>query len=121
MAPPISPAACASGLPCSSVRSLANSPLRAASASAIFSKVWRRSSIVVADQVLNAVFAAATAASSCALSARAHVVSRLPVAGLITSRVVAPSTNRPSINSRNSWVSPRIDFRFALMVFALCL
>src|SRR5262249_58966141 len=63
----------------------------------------------VADQVGNAAFAAATACSSWARSARGAAVRVRPVAGLITSRVLAPSTSLPSINNLNSIITCSSD------------
>src|SRR5260370_32194911 len=62
----------------------------------------RPSAIETALHAGKAAFAAATASSSCAFDARAQLAKTSSVAGLITSRIEAPSTRRPSINSLKS-------------------
>src|SRR5262249_41312932 len=84
---------------CSWVSRWANSPCSASSPSASLTSSAARCRSGVADQAGKAAFAAATACSSWARSARGAAVRVRPVAGLITSRAPAPGTSLPSINN----------------------
>src|SRR5262249_51107283 len=92
-------------LPCSWVNSRAKSSCSASSASASLTSSAARCWSGFADQVGSAVFAAATACPSWVRSARGAVVKTRPLAGLITSSVLAPLTSSPLISNAKS-VSP---------------
>ncbi len=91
------------------VRRRANALCSASSASANLTSSAARCRSGVADQVGNAPFAAATACFSWVRSGRGAAVRVRPVAGLITSRVLAPSTSLPSINNLNSVITCSSD------------